>query len=108
MSPKDFSQRISAKITIYCDFACFLHQKFVILPQNHIIMLFSEIGTVVKNRRKALGITQPRLAELADISINTLYKIERGEANPSIKILLRIVGILGMDLSIDIKQAADE
>jgi transcriptional regulator with XRE-family HTH domain len=70
-------------------------------------MLFSEVGTIVKTRRKILGITQPRLAELADISVNTLYKIERGEANPSIKILLNIVDVLGMDLFIEVKPSDD-
>ena len=35
------------------------------------------IGKQIKERRKVLQITQSDLAELAGISINTLYKIER-------------------------------
>jgi transcriptional regulator with XRE-family HTH domain len=71
-------------------------------------MLFNEVGTIVKTRRKSLGITQRRLAELADISVNTLYKIERGETNPSIKILLHIIDVLGMDLFIEIKPSEED
>lgn len=55
-------------------------------------------------RRKSLKIRQPDLAELANISVNTLYKIERGTANPTLDILDRIAGILGMELKITIKK----
>ena len=46
-------------------------------------MLVQTIGHLIKSRRKALKVTQPHLAELAGISVNSLYKIERGEANPT-------------------------
>jgi len=36
------------------------------------------IGEQIRLRRKDLMITQPHLADIADISVNTLYKIERG------------------------------
>lgn len=45
-------------------------------------MLVKTLGETVKNRRKELSITQPHLAELVNISTNTLHKIERGQANP--------------------------
>ena len=49
-------------------------------------MLASEIGKQIKERRGTLGITQPDLAEMAGISINTLYKIETGQGNPTVKV----------------------
>jgi y4mF family transcriptional regulator len=67
-------------------------------------MTASEIGVQIKERRKVLQITQPDLAEMADISINTLYKIERGQANPTIQILNKIADILGMELKLEVKQ----
>ena len=41
-------------------------------------MLGSIIGQTIKQTRKKLGITQSDLAELASVSKNTLYKLERG------------------------------
>lgn len=70
-------------------------------------MTIQEIGTYMRDRRKMLGITQPDLAEMAQISINTLYKIERGEANPSVKVLNKIVEILGLEINMDIKKVVD-
>ena len=36
------------------------------------------------------------MADLAGISVNTLYKIERGQANPTLEILTKIADTLGM------------
>jgi len=67
-------------------------------------MGIQEIGESIKKRRKVLKITQPHLAELAAVSINTLYKIERGQVNPTINIVQKIADVLGMELIIRIKQ----
>ena len=67
-------------------------------------MLANNIGISIKNRRKELGITQPHLAELAKISINTLYKLERGQSNPSLDVLNKIGEVLGMELKFEIKK----
>jgi y4mF family transcriptional regulator len=67
-------------------------------------MTSKEIGKQIKKRRKVLRITQPDLAEMAGISINTLYKIERGQANPTIQIVNKIAEILGMEIKIEVKQ----
>ncbi|MBE8719376.1 helix-turn-helix domain-containing protein [Sphingobacterium pedocola] len=67
-------------------------------------MLTKEIGTLIKNRRKELGITQPRLAEIADVSINTLYKLERGQGNPSLEVLSKLADVLGMEMVLQVKE----
>jgi transcriptional regulator with XRE-family HTH domain len=41
-------------------------------------MSIAILGETIKKRRKELKITQPHLAELAKVSTNTLYKLERG------------------------------
>ncbi len=66
-------------------------------------MSILELGESIKNRRKALDITQGHLAELAEMSINTLYKLERGESNPSWEIVEKLLDILGLELNIGIK-----
>ena len=60
------------------------------------------IGKIIKERRGVLGITQRQLAELAGVAINTLTKIERGEANPSIKTLILILDTLGLEITIQV------
>lgn len=67
-------------------------------------MLVSDIGKQIKDRRDTLGITQPDLAEMAGISVNTLYKIETGQGNPTIKVLNKIAEILGMELTLTEKK----
>lgn len=62
-----------------------------------------KLGKIIKNRRKELGITQPHLAELAKISTNTLYKLERGQGNPSLDTLNKLAEVLGMELTLKIK-----
>lgn len=67
-------------------------------------MLANTIGESVKNRRKELGITQPHLAELAKVSTNTLYKLERGQGNPSLEVLNKLAEVLGMELKLEVKK----
>lgn len=64
----------------------------------------SNIGQQIKERRKSLKVTQRQLAELAGIGINTLTKIERGEANPSLSILNKVLDTLGLELTTTIKR----
>ncbi|MFM2315906.1 MAG: hypothetical protein RLZZ155_238 [Bacteroidota bacterium] len=67
-------------------------------------MLVSNLGEAIKIRRKELGITQPHLADLAQISINTLYKLENGMGNPSIDVLNKLADVLGMELTFQVKK----
>lgn len=61
------------------------------------------IGTQIKARRKLLGVNQKTLSELAGVGINTLTKIERGEANPTLEILEKVLDTLGMELKVTVK-----
>ena len=71
-------------------------------------MLVKEIGKTIKERRKELKISQPHLAELADISVNSLFKLERGQGNPSLELLLKLGDVLGMELTFSIKTTIDK
>ena len=50
-----------------------------------------------------LSITQRELAALSGVGINTLTKIERGEANPSLKVVMNILDTLGLELDVKVK-----
>ncbi len=67
-------------------------------------MLINEIGRSIKLRRKALKITQSDLSQMANISINTLYKIERGQTNPTIDIIEKITNVLGLEIILSVKK----
>ena len=67
-------------------------------------MLKTSIGISVRDRRKELGITQPHLAELAGVSTNTLYKLERGQGNPTLGVLNKLAEVLGMELKLVVKK----
>lgn len=71
---------------------------------NQINSLRTTIGEQIRLRRKELMITQPDLADIAGISINTLYKIERGQANPTIEVLVKILDVLGLEITVGVKQ----
>lgn len=68
------------------------------------MMLVRNVGTAIKKRRKALKITQPHLAELAGISVNSLYKIERGQANPTLDLIEKIADVLGLEIKLEVKK----
>lgn len=67
-------------------------------------MLAKDLGEAIKIRRKELDITQPHLAELAQISINTLYKLEKGQGNPTLDVINKLAEVLGMELTFHVKK----
>lgn len=75
--------------------------------ENHIIM-GKTVGDLLLERRKELKMTQPYLAELAGVSINTLYKIERNEGNPTLEVLRRIGLILGLEVTFKLAESNED
>ena len=67
------------------------------------MLSIKEIGKQIKERRNNLRVTQADLAELAGVSPNTLYKIERGQANPSVRILFKMLDVLGLQIDLKVK-----
>ena len=57
------------------------------------------LGETIKQRRKEFGLTQAALAELSHVGINTLTQIERGEGNPTVRVLERVLETLGLQLT---------
>lgn len=66
-----------------------------------------QFGTEIKSVRKAKKITQLQLASLCDIDIRTIQRIEKGEFNPSLRVLIRIANAFEMSLSSLIKQVEE-
>ena len=67
-------------------------------------MLLLEVGNKIKNRRNELGLTQPVLARMADVSLNTLYLLESGRLNASLKTVEKILDVLGLEINLEVKK----
>ena len=76
---------------------------FAAKSQHIVIMDIKEIGIIIKERRKRLGVNQQTLADLAGVGLNTLVAIERGEGNPQLNTLLTILDTLGLQMDVNLK-----
>lgn len=52
------------------------------------------IGENIRNRRKALGVTQEQIAEYLDVNPSHISNIETGRAHPSLVALVNIANCL--------------
>lgn len=64
-----------------------------------------EVGLLIRQRRKALGLTQSRLSQMTGASRRYLVSLEMGES-PGVRMdmLIRVLDALGMTLSISIEE----
>ena len=76
------------------------------MPPTYItqyIVNMKTLGEQIKVRRTVLKIRQQELADLAGVSINTVVAIERGTGNPSIKTLVSVCDVLGLQIVTKLK-----
>ena len=87
-------------------FCLFNPKTFLIFAQKvqYNTLLDMKIQEVMKLQRKALGITQQDLADMSEIAISTIKKIESGKGNPSLSTVEKIMDILGMEVKYEIRQ----
>ena len=64
-------------------------------------MSSEELADKLKAQRKLTSITQRDLAELADISIQTVIQLESGVANPTLDVMNKVGSVLGLEISMD-------
>ena len=65
--------------------------------------LKSEIGLKIRQRRKELGLEQVDLYEMAEIGSTTLSKLEQGKGNITLDVLEKLIGVLGLKCSLELK-----
>lgn len=58
------------------------------------------IGTIVRERRKSLRLTQGDLAALADTAERSVYAVEAGKATVRFDVLVKILRVLGLSLAV--------
>ena len=62
------------------------------------------IGTIIKERRALLGISQQDLSDFAGVGISTVKDMERGVGNPSVETLRKILDVVGLEMVFQVKQ----
>jgi len=62
-----------------------------------------QIGKIIQERRDYLNLTQKDVAEMAGITFKSISEIELGIRNPSINTLNKVLDVLGLELSLQIK-----
>lgn len=66
-------------------------------------MEIEELGKLIKQRRKVLGLTIRDLAGLAGISKTTISQIEKGITNPTFEVLHNIFEYLNLEIKVEVK-----
>lgn len=66
-------------------------------------MNLKEIGLLIKQRRKDLGLDQRNLARLSGVSIHSLSDLEAGKGNPTHERLSKIADVLGLEVCVRVK-----
>lgn len=85
-----------------CKISCI--EIFLIIDENNIIMedknRLRNLGINIKSERLRRDISQEKLAELTNISRNSISLIETGKINPTILKVIDIANVLGVDLPV--------
>lgn len=63
-----------------------------------------ELKDVMKQRREYLELTQQDLAELAQVGLATIKDIERGKGNPALNTIKKIIEVLGLEITYNIRK----
>lgn len=84
------------------NFLNFSDKNFTFVRNYQSAVNMKTLGMQIKERRKALKITQKELADLAGISINTVVAAERGQGDPKVSTYLAICNVLGLKLIVQL------
>lgn len=71
-------------------------------------MHFTELIKTIKERREVLQVTQETLAELSGVGLRTLKQFESGKGNPTLSTLQKISDVLGLEVSLTVKNLTSD
>ena len=67
-------------------------------------MTAKELGATVEGRRKALGLGQEELAELAGVSVRFVRALEHGKISARLDKVFDVLEALGLEVTIRVRQ----
>ena len=68
---------------------------------RRVIQSTAELGRAIRAERKALDLTQGDLAAACGVSLRFLSELERGRASAGIDRVLRVLGMLGLEVVLE-------
>lgn len=68
----------------------------------YMLLPMEDVGTLVREARHRSGLSARQLAELAQVPASTVSRVERGEMNPTVAMLSRLIEAAGSDLVIEL------
>ena len=74
------------------------------MHKKSIMKHLSYVSEKIKKRRLLLGIRQQDLADISGVGLRTIKEIETNKGNPSLKTMIKILDVLGMEFDLKIKQ----
>ncbi len=72
--------------------------------KNQTIETSKDVATVLKARRKELGISQKELAQLCDLSHNGISRIEVDDSDVQLSTLLKLSQFLGFKIIFEMEE----
>ncbi|MEX1216476.1 helix-turn-helix domain-containing protein [Saccharospirillum sp.] len=75
-----------------------LERRLAESQSYHELAPFGEIGRVVREARKRQELTIEDLADLADVGVSTIIKVENGKNQVQATSLIKVAQALGLDL----------
>jgi len=76
------------------------------MPSPHLVEVLQYVAAHVKALRARRGLTQEGLAEVAEIDLRFLQKIETGKTNLSLDVLLRLSAALQVKPGVLLRKTA--
>lgn len=67
-----------------------------------------DISKAIKDRRTLLGISQQDLSDFSGVGISTIKDLERGVGNPSLRTLIKILDVVGLEIILQIRQTVQQ
>ncbi|MBA3340107.1 MAG: helix-turn-helix domain-containing protein [Geodermatophilaceae bacterium] len=72
------------------------------LPNDPETARLGALARAARQRREQLGLRQRELADLAGVAFGTVQALERAHPGVGIGKILNVLGVLGLDLSIEV------
>ena len=82
----------------------FFYNYAIFAPKSTIYHTCMDVGTIIKERRALLGISQQDLSDYSGVGISTIKDLERGVGNPSLETLKKILEVVGLEMIFQVKQ----
>jgi HTH-type transcriptional regulator / antitoxin HipB len=68
---------------------------------NHTVSDPPALGRIVRETRRVLGLTQPKLALSAGVGVRFLVDIEKGKPTAQIGKIMRVLATLGIEMQLE-------